>query len=568
VPVLYILGAILAVAVVLALVALAVALLLAATALAAVLGLAITAVFTVGLVAVAACTAWADVLRDGRHGHLRVAPPDPLPPNRDPAYLSYYFGPAWRDYTLVITRGAVQTRDRTVRRTAGERPSVLDRLILVWELPDELDSLGALLIGKTVLAGGMVGGLTGLAVGGVVAGAFVGVTTAVFAILLGTVLAALMLACGVLRYVELGALRLRGITVECPSCHRRVGVPVYECPQCQELHRTLVPGSLGVLARTCRCQAELPTLLLRGRSRLRAHCSHDDCTGVLPLGGLTVPTRHIPVVGGRAAGKTVHEMAAIADLRTRSDDAGFAFGDEHTAETFDQVESRLKDLSSVPATLPTAPLYAATFFLGTVPERRLMYVYDAAGEHYQTSDRVSSLRFLGIAAGVLLVVDPFALAPIRKRMLADDIALPAHSEEPPGDLLGRFTAGLREHGARLSRAKVTAPIAVVLTKCDVLVASGPVPHPYERLPARDRAADEKAERQACSAAVADWLEKEAGEGGLVRQLRAEYTTIAYFAVSALDAFGTAPRNSSRTGLPVRNDPPSAPLRWLLSGGTA
>ena len=573
-------GAVLAAAAAAVLAVLGIALLLAVTVAAALVGTVATAAFTVVFVVMAICRTWTRVLRDDRHGHLQVAPPDPLPPGRDPGYLSYYFGPAWRDYALATSLGAAQTRDRTIARNKGERRSVLDILLFVWEAPDALEA-GGWLLAKTVLGGGLVGGLLGadwsvtnggpdgpvdvsvLLAGGTVAAAILTATTTVFAVLLGTVIGVLMLACGVLRAVELGLLRLRGITVECPSCHRRVGVPVYECPTCQALHHRLVPGSLGVLARTCRCRQELPTLLVQGRSRLRAHCGHDDCRGVLPLGGLTVPTRHVPVVAGRAAGKTVHTMAAIADLRARADEAAFAFGDERTETTFDEVESRLRDVSAVPATLPTAPLRAATFFLGAGPARRLMYVYDAAGESYQSSDRVSGLRFLGATAGVVLVVDPFALPSVRDRMLADDVALPVHSTEPPGDILGRFTAGLREHGARLTQGRVAVPVALVLTKCDVLVAGGPVRHPYEDLTAPD---GDAGLRRARSAAVAGWLDAEAGEGGLVRQLGTDYTTVAYFAVSALDGFGTVERVSGRTGKPVCNDAPSAPLRWLLDAG--
>jgi hypothetical protein len=556
-------AAILVVAAVAALVVLGLTLLIAVTLAAAVVGVVAAAVFTVGFVVVAVCRTWVRVLRDDRHGHLRVAPPDPLPSGRDPGYLSYYFGPAWRDYALATSRGAAQTRERTIARSKRQRRSVLDILVFVWESPDGLEATTGWLLAKTVLGGGLVGGLLGLLTGGIVAGAIVAVTSAVFALLLGAVIGVLMMVCGVLRTVELGLLRLRGITVECPSCHRRVGVPVYECPACQALHHRLVPGSLGVLVRTCRCREELPTLLVGGRSRLRSHCSHDDCRGVLPLGGLTVPTRHVPVVAGRVAGKTVHVMAAIADLRAHADDAAFAFGDEHTKTTFEEVESRLRDVSAVPATLPTAPLRAATFFLGTGPQRRLMYVYDAAGESYQSSDRVSGLRFLGAAAGVLLVVDPFALPSVRRRMLADEVSLPNHSTEPPGDIVGRFTAGLREHGARLSQGRVTVPVALVLTKCDVFVAGGPVRHPYEELPV---GIDGAALRRARSAAVVSWLDDEAGEGGLVRQLGTDYTTIAHFAVSALDGFSTVERVSGRTGRPVCHDPPSAPLRWLLDSG--
>jgi double-GTPase-like protein len=535
------------------------AVLLVSAALAVAVGLAVTAVCTTWFVVAGICRALVCVLRDDEHEYLRVAPPDPIPPGRDPAYLGYYFGPAFRDYALATSRGAVAARDRTLVRSTPEVRSVLDVLLLVWHLPDELDMLPSVLC-KIIVGGAVLGGLAGLVVGGLAAAVFLAITSATFGLLLGVLVGGLLVVCGVLRLVELGLLRLRGITIECPSCHRRMGMPIYECPGCQELHRRLVPGSLGVLKRTCRCGHELPTLV-RGRSQLRAHCGHESCRGVLPLGSLTVPTRHVPVVAGKAAGKTVHTMAAIADLKACAGKSGFQFGDAHTDTTYQEVESALRDVAAVPATLPTAPLRASTFFLGFNGGRRLVYLYDAAGERYQTGERVSGMRFLGVTAGVLLVVDPFALATVRDQMMANDVALPPHSTDPPGDVIGRFTEGLREQRVARDGSRIAVPAAVVLTKCDVLV-DGPVRHPFDGVHVAH--GEREGSLTARSDAVALWLDADAGQGGLVRQLRNDYAHLAFFAVSALDAFGTVDRPTARTGQPVRNDEPSAPLRWLLA----
>ncbi|WP_214404337.1 TRAFAC clade GTPase domain-containing protein [Pseudonocardia lacus] len=531
--------------------AVAVTVILVLSAAFAALAASAVAVFTAGFVPVAMRRAGAVVLRDVDQGHLRVAPPDPPPPGRDPGYLSYYFGPAWRDCgDMLVAGGRAAVRRALSLRAKGPR-SVLGYLLDAWRLPDELNSWPGV-VGKVIFTGGLVGGLVGLVAGAAVAGTFLLVAALVFALLLGALLGGTWAVCAVLHLVELAALRVRGITVECPSCQRRVGVPVYECPQCQELHHRLLPGSLGVLARTCRCRAELPTLLLRGRSRLRAHCSHPDCRGVLPIGGLTAPTHHVPVVAGKVAGKTVHMLAAIADLR---DDDGFAFGDDHTRDSFVNVAEQLQDLRTVPSTLPTAPLRAATFFVGVGSRRRLVYLYDAAGEYYQSSDKVSGLRFLGSTAGMLLVVDPFSLPSVLSRMTAEEIELPQHSTSPPDDVVSRIADGLRERDVGRRRDRIGVRVAVVVTKCDVLLDRGPVPHPYE---VRD--ATGRSER---SAAVAAWLADTAGEGGLVRQLANQYAEVGYFAVSAFDAFGAGPRRSGRTGRELSNDPPSAPLRWLL-----
>ncbi|HEY0817113.1 MAG TPA: hypothetical protein VGE11_27875 [Pseudonocardia sp.] len=564
-PLLYAVGFVLALLVGVA----GLALLLGLSVAAAALGAVATAVFTVVVVPLAVCRALLGVLRDDELGHLRVAPPDPTPPGRDPGYLGYYFGPAWHDYALATSRGAAEARARTVGRvgrTAPKGQSTLDWLGLLWHVPDELDSWG-LLLGKIIVGGGVLGGLVGLVAGGLLAGVFLAVTMATYGLLLGALGALLLVICTVLRLFELGLLRLRRVTVECPSCHDRVAVPVYECPNCQELHRRLVPGSMGILARTCRCGEELPTLLGHGRSRLRAHCGRDSCRGVLPLGALTVPTLHVPLVAGEAAGKTVYTMAAIADLTHAPNGAtgsiGFDFGDEPTRERFAEVSDALRNIAAVAPTLASAPLRAATFYLGSAP-RKLVYLYDAAGESYQTSDGVSTLRFLGTTAGVLLIVDPFALAPVRTRLEDDGVPLPPHSVEPPSSVAARLTRALREQRALSAEKRIDVPVAVVLTKCDVLIGGGQVRHPYEGL---HLAIDEPGTGVAFRfGAVEEWLQA-AGEGGFVRDLRAHYRWIGYFAVSALDAFGTRDHPSARSGQPVRNDPPSAPLQWLLAASS-
>lgn len=564
-PVLYAIGIVVAVIAGAAVAAASLALLLGLAAVAAAVGAVATAVFTLVVVPFAACRALVAVLQDDELGHLRVAPPDPTPPGRDPGYLSYYFGPAWRDYALAATRGAAEARARTVGRNTPDGRSTADWLSALWRSPDDLGTW-SLLLGKIIVGGGVLGGLVGLIAGGLLAGVFVAVTTATYGLLLGALVACLSVVCAVMRLFELGLLRLRRITVECPSCHDRVAVPVYECPNCQELHRRLVPGSMGILARTCRCGEELPTLLGHGRSQLRAHCGRDSCRGVLPLGALTMPTLHVPLVAGKAAGKTVHAMAAIADLTSSANgapDSVFDFGDESTRERFAEVANTLRNIAAVPATLPSAPLRAATFYLGSSP-RKLVYLYDAAGESYQTNDRVSTLQFLGATAGVLLIIDPFALTPVRARLEYDGITLPPHSTEPPGSVAGRLTQALRQQRSLSADRRIDVPVAVVLTKCDVLVGGGQVRHPYEGL---HLAMDEPGMGGAFRfGAVEEWLEA-AGEGGFVRDLRAHYRRIGYFAVSALDAFGTTAHPSARTGQPLRNDPPSAPLRWLLAASS-
>jgi hypothetical protein len=121
----------------------------------------------------------------------------------------------------------------------------------------------------------------------------------------------------------------------------------------------------------------------------------------------------------------------------------------------------------------------------------------------------------------------------------------------------RFTSDLRSRLAISSERRMDVAAALVVTKCDALLAERSVPHPYERL------ASEATDRQARSAAVRDWL-REVGVEPIVTHLTTSYRRTSFFAVSALDLFGRAVRTSARTAAEVRNDDPAAPVRWLLN----
>jgi hypothetical protein len=98
-------------------------------------------------------------------------------------------------------------------------------------------------------------------------------------------------------------------------------------------------------------------------------------------------------------------------------------------------------------------------------------------------------------------------------------------------------------------------VALVVTKCDALLAERSVRHPYDGL-----AAD--ADRAARSDAVRAWLAEYGGDQ-ILAHLDSSYQRTGFFAVSGLDPFVASAHTSARTGVEVPNDEPAAPVRWLL-----
>lgn len=548
------------------------------------LAAAASAAVAAGVVLIEFATATAWVFRGTAPiEHLRIEPPPPGsgPQHRDPAYRSYFFGPVFRDYSLAVQVAARRGWERTfigspaTSLSGAPHPHVRDSVAL--RIFDAWSSLGTSLqadvnVARLLASGPMVGGMVGVGLGAVGAAILATLVSLVFGLLLGLTLLATVMFAGMLRLAELAALQIRGITLECSSCHRRAGSPAYRCPHCPAgnpaLHRRLIPGSLGVFSHVCRCGNSLPTLLAKGKWKLPAYCQHEDCNKPLPVKGLTAPTFHVPVVAGRAAGKTVFMMAAVASLveRAQSSDgpAAFEFADPKAEQEYLRVRSALEKavFGGIRATLPEISVQAFTIYVGSEGShrRRLLYLYDAAGERYETSDGVATFRFLGHSEGVILIVDPFSFGTVRRVVTPDVLASLRRSQADADEVFARFAQTLRENLRVRTDRKMAVPVAVVLTKCDGLLAASDVAHPYDEL---GDAGGDLTKRAIRSDAVRHWLESVAGQRGLVAALENTFARRGYFAVSALDAFTVQARPSVRTRAMICHDDTSAPLLWLL-----
>lgn len=538
------------------------------------------------LVEYAAASVWVFRGAAAPIGHLRIEPRPAVEGQRtppEPAYRSYYFGPVFRDYSLALRTAAERSWERSFAGRpadqAAGRPSAVRSLS--QHLYERWTNVGLYVpvnpaAAKAVTAGPMAGGMIGLAAGAVGAAAVTAAISAVFGLVLVLTVVVAVLTAGVLRLIEIAALRVRGITIECGVCHRRATSPAYLCSYCKPvqddgsdrgaLHRRLVPGSLGVFSRICRCGNPLPTLLARGKFKLEGFCQYEDCNAALPVKGLTAPTFHVPVVAGRQAGKTVFMMAAAASLeqqaRNGSGAEGFEFADPAGLQQYLAARAALKQetFSAIGATLPVVSIPALNIYLGRGRGRRLMYLYDAAGERFEQESGVATLRFLEHSGGVVVILDPFSFPAIRRSTESTILAEVRPSVADADDVLGRFTEGLRQSvGGRAGR-KLNVKVAVVLTKCDALLESTDVAHPYDQL---NEAAGDPGRRAERSAAVRGWLGSVAGQQGLLAGLENTFGQCEFFAVSARDAFVVETRTSSRTLTAVRNDDTAAPLRWLL-----
>jgi hypothetical protein len=366
---------------------------------------------------------------------------------------------------------AVQAaRDRLVALPdSALRDSLLARLLRQQMM---MDQGGPTVLLPAGLAGGYAAGFAMVVL-------LIAITMAVRVMLTWLVVLAVRTTAGALRWFETITLALGGITTECGICHQRLIRPAFVC-LCGRIHHDLVPGSHEVFRRTCECGHRLPTLLVTGKRALHARCGL--CGAQLPGPVQSMPSVHLPVVGGTAAGKTVFTHAAVAHL-----------GGDHFA------------------TVPPV----CTFRWEDKHLRRLVYLYDAAGDVFERAEHLAVSAFLDLADGLIFVVDPFSLGAVSAR--AD-----------PKTVLD----GVIETLTEFRGTAWAIPLAVVITKADSLPR-----HPYTGVAA------DPFER---SAAARQWL-LDHDRVDLVNSAQNDFSRVRYFVVGNGDA----------------HDHPASPVRWLL-----
>jgi hypothetical protein len=385
-------------------------------------------------------------------------------------------------------------------------------------------------------------------------------------------------------------------TVACPYCYHLInqGRLAYQC-----LGRG-VPGGARCAKREDERRQQLtnvrttayPTFLpeqrrLPGHAR-QAACPH--CGG--PTGVRACPVCHTPLsstfaesrsplvgmVGGKGAGKTVylsvlhHELRTTvrrrfqADIRLSGDQQGGAGSPRQWLENYEEqlfTHGRLFEQTAGARNGLRPPVVIEW----RQPKRRLgwetfdttvLSFYDAAGEDLTHQDHVHTQAYLGVANGLVLLLDPWQLPGALERIEVPEFVV--RDAEPPLEVLTRITELLRvSHQVKASR-RVKVPLAVVFAKMDaffpVLGGNHPLLAKPPALPGYDEATGQDTHEHVRA------LLHEYGADDVDAHLRHNYTNFRYFAVSAL---GAAPNYAAKEvdagGVqPFRVE---EPLLWLL-----
>jgi hypothetical protein len=332
--------------------------------------------------------------------------------------------------------------------------------------------------------------------------------------------AALFVAALYLRFIEGFSMRWRGVTMDCPhpDCYQQFRLPHYRCPTCGARHEQLVPGSYGVLKRRCQCGTLLPTSEVNGRERLRAFCPH--CGRELPPGGRDMRHVHLPMIGGRAVGKSTMVTRIVMALDDLSHETGYEliFPGAEDRQRFVAERAELEAGRDLHPTATLSPRAFLVVLKHAHETNTLVYLYDAAGEVYQQADDERRRQnYLHHADGFLFLIDPFSMTSVRTAYAANLHHHPSieqrTSHEPPQDVYDRFITTIRGAGSYARR------ISVIVTKADLFDI-----HQQFQM--------EAGTPMHQSSAVRQWL-IDNGEANLVLGLEKDFPHVAYFA-SALD----------------------------------
>lgn len=260
--------------------------------------------------------------------------------------------------------------------------------------------------------------------------------------------------------------KIHDISTVCPACYHHSDLPKYHCSTCHTGHDLLVPSKYGTLKRKCQCGEKIPASIFSGRSKLAASCH--TCSEKINSNEATII--QIPIIGGKSTGKTsfvLSSMNAIEDISKKKD-----WTLRYPVAQFQgKVSSFFKNLKSGIRPLKTqSSLPVADYFGITTPKskvEKMVYMYDPAGETFETSSDFKKQRYLESYDGLVFVIDPFSIQQVREKYQQEfnvNLVNPSYTDFE--NIFDRFLIELQESYGIKAHEKINKPVAIVMNKID------------------------------------------------------------------------------------------------------
>ena len=190
----------------------------------------------------------------------------------------------------------------------------------------------------------------------------------------------------------------------------------------------------------------------------------------------------IGLIGAASSGKSHYIASLVQRLQTQVGHDLAAAMIHCTDETPRRYKRDFYDFlfagqREIPKTLgtPEPLVYDLSFDGGLWGKSRnrtvTLALYDTAGENFHDPNKVrQTLQYLR-ASGVILLIDPLQIPAVQSSVPSSVPLPPLDYEADPNRILGNIITVLQNGNVLVANSKLSIPVAVVLTKCDVLSAT-------------------------------------------------------------------------------------------------
>lgn len=302
------------------------------------------------------------------------------------------------------------------------------------------------------------------------------------------------------------------------------------------------------------------------------------CHNPIPQGAEEEGSAVFVILGPKGVGKS-HYIAVLIDrlrnsfakefgatMTAATDDTSLIYRDVYYRRLFEEGRKLAPTPSFEDDDRAREPMiYHLRFIDGDRPKTYTLAFFDTAGEDLVSSGRIMGLSlnpFISRAAGIVFLVDPLQIPYVNKRIHVDGKPAPGEDVET---MLANIANTIRVNRRMSSRERIGIPLAVALTKSDVLMKA-PEDGEEEKVLfgpnfavhiERERGRYDRTNFEQISAETEEYLRRVVSDG--FTQTVKEFEDHCYFAVSAL---GSNPTGSvlKRGVSPMRVEDP---FIWLF-----
>lgn len=222
----------------------------------------------------------------------------------------------------------------------------------------------------------------------------------------------------------------------------------------------------------------------KGHKLIGKFCPNEKCQSRLPQTAGEEPTIIIGVLGTEYSGKSTYVAALVTWLIRESSlifNWSISAADIETHEKYmrEYYNPLFKDMIRLQNTFPwkSPLLYSLSLRSRTGKKHQIKSItlvfYDTAGEHFNSTQHMGCTQYLRQASGIIFLIDPLQSQIVRQMVsCGTHISRYYRNEVAPAVVLGRIIQTIRTQRGVGANSPIDIPIAISLSKADVLHDEG------------------------------------------------------------------------------------------------